>query len=278
MGKKRLPPGFVYDRPVPSRWAEMLAELAPKNDLRPWLLLAWMSGDPWEQQEGPEGIQYGVQRWCVYEMIPLRVWWGLIQAQRQKGHKEEDIIQWQILDALNGPHPRDLGHFDEVLDRFVSDAEVTRQEWELYREHKAIPLLFWIIQGENGGHKRTFTPIEQKYLKLAGLPSEAPAPGSLPYADFDQRALFQLARRDRIHTMQTRLSPMESERSQQAVELRRQVVAYLGDQVRATLESARLDINDLPKSSDPKYDPTPKLEEATERFINTGSTEPPLEE
>lgn len=278
MSKKKLPPGFVYDRPVPTRWAEELAQLAPKNDLHPWLLLAWMSGDPWEQQEGREGLQFGVQRWCVYEMVPLRVWWGLIQAQRQKGQKEEDIIQWQILDALNGPHPRDIGHFDEVLDRFISDAQVTRQEWELYRTHKAIPLLFWIIQGPNGGHKRTFTPIEQKYLKLAGLPGEAPAPGSLPYAHFDQRTLFQLARRSRIHGMQARLSPNDDERSQQAVELRRQVVAYLGDQVGETLESAKLDLDGVRRSSDPKDDPTPKLEEAVDRYIETGSTNPPPEE
>ena len=78
----KLPPGFVYDRPVPDRWAEDLAQLAPKNDLRPWLLLAWLSGDPWEP----------VQRWCVYEMVPLRVWQGLIQSHRRTGKQDDEII------------------------------------------------------------------------------------------------------------------------------------------------------------------------------------------
>src|SRR3954468_9192912 len=117
MGKDRTPPGFMYDRPVPSRWAEDLAQLTPVSDRESWLLLAWMSGDPWEQQPGPDGIQYGVQRWCIYEMIPLRSWWSMIQLQRKQGKQDEEIYQWQVLHALNGPHPRDLGHYDSVLDR-----------------------------------------------------------------------------------------------------------------------------------------------------------------
>jgi hypothetical protein len=278
MGKKQLPPGWMWDRPVPSRWAEELAQLAPPTERDSWLLLAWMSGDPWERQTLPDGsTQVGVQRWCIYEMIPLRIWWGTIMAQRKQGKQDADIYQWQVLEALNGPHPRDLGHYDEVLDRFISDAEVTRQEWELFRQHKAIPILYWIIQGKNGGHKRTFSPLEQKLLQLKKLPAEAPNPGSLPYADFDQQVLMQLARRLRIHQSQRFLSPLEAERGQQAIEVRRQILDWLENQVREDLEAQPLDISNMKRSSDPKDDPTPKWEEAAENFLNTGRTDSPQE-
>jgi len=78
MPSKKLPPGFLYERLVPKRWAEDLAQLTPPNDMLPYLILAWMSGDPWEERQTPNGIEYGVQRWVVYEMVPLRIWWGLI--------------------------------------------------------------------------------------------------------------------------------------------------------------------------------------------------------
>lgn len=275
MGKKKLPPGFVYDRPVPLRWIEQLAELAPPSDLHPWLLLAWLSGDPWEEHPGPSGMEYGVQRWCIYEMVPLRIWWGLIQSHRQMGKSDSEIIEWYVLEQLSGPHPRDLGHYDEVLDRFVSTAEVTRQEWELFRQYRAVPKLFWVIQGEHGGHKRVFTPLEQKYLRMANLPEDPPAPGDLPYADFDQRVLFQLARRDRLHKLSGRLSPLESERDKQLIEFRRQIVAWVTDQQRAALESVKLDLDGIPRSGAKEDDPTGMIEEKIDRFIQTGSLEPP---
>jgi hypothetical protein len=279
MGKKRgLPPGFVYDRPVPGRWAEELALLAPKTDHRPWLLLTWMSGDPWEETLVGGRVQYGVQRWVVYEMVPLRVWWGLIQAQRQRGLSDSDIIELYILECLQGPDPRTMGHYDEVLDRFISDAEVSRQEWLLFREHRAIPKLFWIIQGQNGGHKRTYTPLESKYLRMLGKPGDPPRPGSLPYADFDQRVLHQLARRDRIHKLADHLSPIESEQDAQLVEIRRQVIGWLEEQVREDLENHRLDLSGIPTSSAKEDDPTGHIEESIERFIQTGTMQPPPEE
>lgn len=280
MGKKqRLPPGFIYDRPTPGRWAEMLAELAPKTDHRPWLLLTWMSGDPWEQSILPDGtIQYGVQRWVVYEMVPLRVWWGIIQANRQKGKSDADIIEIDILEALNGPDPRTMGHYDNILDRFISDAEVSRQEWLLFREHKCIPKLFWIIQGSNGGHKRTFTPLESKYLRMLGKPGDPPTPGCLPYADFDQRTLHQLARRDRIHKLADHISPIDSEADAQLVEIRRQVMGWLEDQVREELENHKLDLSNVRMSSAKEDDPTEAIERRIDRFIQTGSIRPPPQE
>jgi len=263
----KLPPGFVYDRPVPDRWAEDLAQLAPKSDQHPWLLLAWLSGEPWEP----------VQRWCVYEMIPLRVWQGLIQSHRRTGKKDDEIIEAVILEELQGPHPRERGYFDTVLKRFVSEALVTRQEWELYHTHKAIPKLYWVIQGEHGGHKRVFSPLEQKYLSLQGLPEEPPAPGDLPYAEFDQRVLWQFAQRDRLQKLSGRLSPVEAESDGQVVELWRQIMQRVENQQRESLESVKLDLSGLPRSGAKEDDPTGVIEEAIDRYIQTGSSAPPPE-
>lgn len=278
--KKRLPPGFVYHRIPPKEWVDQLAQLAPPNELHPWLWLAWMSGDPWEEITNQDGriLQYGVQRWVIYEMVPLRVWWGIIQGHRARGKKANEILEVDVLEALQGPHPRDVGYYDDVLDQFISTADVTRQEWELFREHKAVPKIFWIIQGTHGGHKRVYSPLEEKYLGMAGLPTEAPAPGALPYADFDERVMIELAKRDRLHRMTGILSPVDQVRDAQLVEFRRQLVAMVEAQQRAALEEQALNLEGIPRSSAKEDDPTGYIEEAIDRFIQTGSLAPPPKE
>jgi hypothetical protein len=260
----KLPPGFTYNRIPPREWQDQLAAIAPRGEIAPWLHLAWLSGDPWEP----------VQRWCVYEMVPIRVWQGLIQAQRARGFKPEETLEQLILDGLMGPNPRELGHYDTVLGRFITEADVTRQEWELFRELRAIPKLFWIVQGHHGGHRRHFTPMEKKYLQLAGLPPDPPAPGELPYVDFDNRALEMIRRRDRLQRQSGFLGANEDEYSAAMVEFRRQLVQWLEDQQHANLESAKLDLSDLPTSGDKVDDPTEAIERRTERFIQTGSIYP----
>ena len=264
MGQSRIPPGFMYDRSAPREWGEQLHQLAPQSEMVPWLRLAWLSGDPWEP----------VQRWCVYEMVPLRIWWGIIQAHRSRGKRPEEIWEYEILRHLQGPDPRGMGHWDSVLGKYVTEAEVTRQEWQMHREFKAVPKLFWIIQGDQGGHKRHFSPIEQKYLKMLRLPEDPPAPGDLPYAEFDSRVLFQLQRRDRLHAAQGRLSTVTDEKHPDMVEFRRGLVGYLTDQVTAELESYKLNLDGIPRSHAREDDPTGHIEQAIENFINTGRMEP----
>lgn len=264
----KLPPGFVYNRPVPREWQDQLATLTPRGQIAPWLQLAWLSGDPWEP----------VQRWCIYEMVPLRVWVGLIQAHRARGFKRDEILEQVILEALEGPNPREQGYYDEVLKRFITDALITRQEWELFREFQAIPKLFWIIQGPGGGHRRHFTPMEKKYLELAGLPADPPAPGDLAYADFDGRVLEMVRRRDRLQRQSGFLGANEDEYSAAMVEFRRQLVQWLEDQQRASLESVKLDLSNLPRSHESQDDPTEAIERRTDRFIRTGSIYPKPQE
>src|SRR5207247_1915988 len=85
--------------------------------------------------------------------------------------------------------------------RWWSDAFVSHQQWVLFHKTHCYPLLYWIVQGDQGGHKRKLTSAEKMLLKINGSPQlDVPAPGQLPYADFDNRVLDQLALRDKLRT------------------------------------------------------------------------------
>lgn len=258
----KVPSGFVYSRPVPPEWQADLARLTPKEDRTTWLQLAWMSGDPW----GP------VQRWCVYEMVPLLVWQNIIRAHVARGKKPEETIEFEQWQDLEGPHPRDRGYYDTILKSFMSDGcTVTRQEWELYREHqKAIPKLYWIIQGEQGGHKRRYDQLEQQWLHHAGLPTDPPSPGDLPYAPYDRRVYDQLAQRAALKQMQSKLSQDRGEAATQKQELRAAIVKWIESQSRQVLESQRISLDGIPRTGD---DPTAQIEREIQNYVETGSTQ-----
>lgn len=194
---------FVHTRDVPVEWERDLARIAPRSTRVNWLKLIWEPGDPWEP----------VQRWEVREMVPRL-----------------DYLPEGLLDALKGPDPRSEGRMAEeygdcptcdgtgrtpalqarcydcdgtgrqATGRMVweSDAIISRRQWELYRETGCYSQRFWIVQGSHGGHKWRFSPVEQSYLKSRGLPWDTPAPGDLPYADYDQRVHAKLVEMDRL--------------------------------------------------------------------------------
>lgn len=162
---------FVNQRVPLKRWEEDLARISPKDGVQPWLQLVWMAGDTWDP----------VQRWVIYEMMPMLDW-----------------LPEYLREALDGPSPRDPKNGRWVHDikgkRWESTSPVSLLQWRLYHEHKAYPVLFWIIQGEKGGNKWLFTPGESKILRMRGLPHVPPYPGELEYAPFDNRVTAQLDR------------------------------------------------------------------------------------
>jgi hypothetical protein len=256
----KVPEGFLYNRIVPAEWQRDLDRLTPRQDRTTWLQLAWMSGDPWQP----------VQRWCVYEMVPLQVWLEIIGKHMARGKKPEETIEWEQWQDLEGPNPRDRGYYDTVMQCFLTDGcTVTRQEWELYREHgKAIPKLYWIIQGDHGGHLRRYGQLETQWLELAGRPTDPPAPGDLPYAPYDRRVFDQLAHRAQLKQLESKLSQDRGERSSQKQELRAAIVKWIESQSREVLESEKIDLSGIPTSSD---DPTGQIERETANYIETGT-------
>jgi hypothetical protein len=51
---------------------------------------------------------------------------------------------------------------------------------------------FWVIQGEHGGHKVSYTTVEAELAGNLGMSRTPPEPGSLPYAEWDGRVRANL--------------------------------------------------------------------------------------
>lgn len=128
--------------------------------------LAWPHLDWYDDQ--------GVNRLVVFQMVPLA---------------KADAI---TLDALTGPEP------EWRANGTAEGAMVTRLAWRLFREHRAVPLLFWIIEGDHGGHQRRFSEHQQRILRMQGLPDHPPVPGSQPYAPWDNRVKDALLLLDKV--------------------------------------------------------------------------------
>lgn len=185
MGAIRV--GFEWDRVVPAGWQEALDAAFPPSEHLSSFRLIWEPGDPWQP----------IQRWFVWQMRPA---WAL--AARP-----------DILKALEGPHPRSTGHYCAAGwclcalktnawrdgPRVEGAASVDRLAWEVYRQTGAYGVRWWTLQGDHGGHRHRLDAVERKIAKLYGGASETPAPGDLPYAEFDRRALAKFLETDRVN-------------------------------------------------------------------------------
>lgn len=182
--------GIDYTRTPPEAWERALGRLAPPSERLSWLKLAWLASDTELIRHREHGQVLNVtkrivpiERWVIYQMVP---------------HRATPSSVW-------APEQRVL--FDRAAKRFVTDPRyplqlyrenMSRYQWELFLATGQYGQLLWVIQGSHGGHRRRFDRIEQKVLQLNGLPTDPPAPGDLPYADFDRRVLEKLAELDRV--------------------------------------------------------------------------------
>jgi len=177
---------FVASRAVPPEWQAALEAIVPKSDRVPWLQLAWMSGMPYEV----------VGRWTIYEMVPLIDLPGGVAN-----------VPLDRLHDIRGISPRERGRW--VLDpgipehlggkRWVSDSLHSLLQWELFHATggTAYPLLFWIIQGDKGGHVWRLDSVTRNF-RLTMDEYDVPNPGELPYAEWDNRVAEQIGRFDRL--------------------------------------------------------------------------------
>lgn len=244
-------------RTVPRDWQTQLAELWPRSEQTSWPRLRWEPGYPWEP----------VERWIIDEMIPA------------------DAVIPDVLEQLQRATPPQ-GHWDAALDEYIrqDDSIITTTAWKLFRETGCWARPFWVIQGKHGGHKRWFSESEKKLLRYAGLPSDPPAPGDLPYAPFDTRVLKQLAQHDllrdlngkvRAHLGKKKILTLAGYRRQEdenARDFRKMLLGWLSSQLpeqgaeltRAmqTLDAPRrdLDVKLLEEAS----------EQAEQTFVETG--------
>lgn len=213
-------------------WVEALGALAPRSEVHSWLHLAWEPGDPWAP----------VDRWVVWQMIPPA---GIDPRMRVD---------------LEGPDPRSRGHYCAPNQcackahshawRGGASALIDRAQWRMFRglDDPAtaghLCVRWWIVQGTGGGHQRRFTAVESRLLRLHGLPAEPALPGDLCYAEPDARTWAAIRQRDtmaqgRVFTESLeRVAQWFDAEETKALEAgRAQLLAWLGEQVKDTLES-----------------------------------------
>lgn len=143
-------------REVPAAWRAALREIDPIRDATSYLEFHWY---------------VPAQRWVLYNMVPMHSY-----------PPEDQTTFWA---EVNGPDPKYLPEHETFL---------SSVQWQLWQTHKRIAEPFWVIQGSNGGHLVRYNSEHQMIAKAAGLPSQPPAPGDLPYAGWDARVERQLKR------------------------------------------------------------------------------------
>lgn len=164
---------FYWRREAPAEWHEAIGRLAPRTDRASHLALFWDSGTPSQP----------IQRWGVYECTPLAF-----------------VPPWK-LGAFLADHPCTCARESVELGTcrhcggFQSPGRAQILDYLHRTECLALP--FWVVQGDTGGHKYRYTTVEENWMRLAGRPQEPPRPGSLPYAEIDNRVLRQIRRFDR---------------------------------------------------------------------------------
>lgn len=212
----------LFRRVVPVEWEKELAELdAPPNDRFPWMKLIYEEGYPWEP----------VERYMIYTMIPARM-------------RDSSELHQAVFEQLEDPHPPSAhgNYYDTVKEEFIRDPNclITERAWHLFRETGCWGRPYWVIQGERGGHKRWFTRVERQILRMAKLPDTPPAPGDLPFAEWDDRVKKRLGMLNMLkgqHGERRRAAAeakghsvqMEREQEMQK-QLRKDLLAFLKDQ------------------------------------------------
>jgi hypothetical protein len=197
-------------------------------------------------------------------------------------YDDEDVnrlVLWQMIPIekcsefvkgfLCGPPP---GKDDFGRQRGIP---MVRLQWELAQKLHGWAQAFWIIEGTQGGHKRRFTHVEQCLLKMAGLPTEPPVPGSQPYAPFDNRVIEQVAKLDMMARYDKMLDfadrrpdQLDAEDQETIRSMKREHLKWLERQVDAVFDSVtRADIADAtaPRSDAPPLD----WDAASDELTNT---------
>jgi len=154
---------LIWDRVPHPSWQEELDRITPASNAenKQRGIIWWEPGDTWEP----------IQRWVIYRMWPKRA------------------IPKHVLKELQGPHPRSKGNYSERLGCWVNGCapNITKTAWEIYQKFGGWAQPYWVLQGENGGHRYSLFPWERVLLHLATGRKDVAAPGDLPYCEPDQR-------------------------------------------------------------------------------------------
>lgn len=272
---------FRYDRPLPPEWREELARVSPPSHEFSFLALLWSPGIP----EAPE------QRWMLYEMVPLRSYspeWQQVLSEEFAGPDP-----WQLIERITHTDKIPVGRDDsgkvhyreEERIEVVQPTIIGRNQWLLHHEWKrkgyeCVPCAFWVIQGDRGGHPKHYDQHQTRERARAGLPSDPPLIGALPYAPFDGRVTDAVLRHNKLLSLggdvrefrrkygrDKALTEAERERAHRAA-----LVAWLDEETRESddlmLRAFRNgELDALPRTT---TDWEAREAEGTARYIETG--------
>ncbi len=156
--------------PVPEAWAAELRDISPESLQHSWLMLAWLAGT----------AKQPIDRFVIYEAIPD----GLIPAEKRA--------------QLGGtPYWKMPAGMQQGRQQMVS-----AYQWDMYRKHRVWLRPFWCLQGEHGGTPALYSEMEDAILRAENKDTNPPAPGSLPFAEWNSLAKAQVQMRDRIAKLQ----------------------------------------------------------------------------
>lgn len=160
-----------------SYWQERLYSLFPPDSELSHLRIHWEPGFEWDP----------VGRWMLYQMLP------------------PERVPLIFLPMLEGPDPRTFTRYDPVKKEVIRHPDaplISSQQWHMYRDSGGyFGMPYWVVQGENGGHKVKFTQTERMIARMKGHPTgEPPLIGDRPYAPFDERVIEKVVELDQMRT------------------------------------------------------------------------------
>lgn len=254
-----------YDPPVDGAtlavWQSALDALFPVSMEVSHFRNVWEPGNAWMV----DGMWQVVERFFLYEMFPI---WTV----------SDDAI----LEELEGPPPRSVNVYDRHRQDVANVTTITQRQWNLYREtdkqYFARP--YWVIQGDTGGHKLSYSTTERTLRKFAGLSADAALPGMLDYAPFDQRVVAHLHHlasmrrfRQRLHAdRRARTAQMKAQRASMEREARALQLKWIEAEV--DMEAARpIRREAVGQNADPRRvdtDFSREWETAKAAFLDTG--------
>lgn len=234
---------FVRDAAAPAEWTAALRTIDPIRASTSYLDFVWYSPG---------------QRFVLYEFVPAF-------------DVDPDVLH--ELRSLDAPPVK----YGVLTDRLVSGLQ-----WELFQSTGRFALPCWVLQGSKGGHLVTYDRMTQKACQMAGLPVTPPGVGDLPPCPFDNRAIRQILKMNKLHEARNDIDAFvrantkaarakkEEERMRQ---FRAEMLQWLQDQAEEPAEhflramrTGEADV--LPVSS---RDWKATDEQASETYVNTGA-------
>jgi predicted dehydrogenase len=182
---------------------------------------------------------------------------------------DPDCERWLLVECVPP-----AGVSDDIRLALLTYPDKTRfrlRQSAYFKEHGKIPIAFWIIQGDQGGHRLEYGEHEATLAQFYGGSREPPAPGSLPYAPFDNRVLAALRGYDRVMSKFASLKAAYEGDAKAALEqMRRDML----ESTRAAGEAAGEFAGELGDADVPILDaPPPDYDKAYDHFITTGDME-----